>query len=159
MTTMNKCKERYECNGDCGIWCSAFYRMMHEYKVKDMFEAQKELQAEMFGYKLPEDSVEDFKYSVLALISELGEVLEADKRWKNVRTGEVRKEEKLEELVDCMAFLVNMILFSGFSSDEFVEAFMKKNQKNFERFRKEKEKEKEKKHEDSFYMKRFTDCK
>lgn len=154
MTTNNGGKSFYMQLAEENI---EYYKKLRETCVFDLFEAQKELQAEMFGYKLPEDSVEDFKYSVLALIGELGEVLEADKRWKNVRTGEARKEEKLEELVDCMAFLVNMILFSGFSSDEFVEAFMKKNQKNFERFRKEKEKEK--KHEDSFYMKRFTDCK
>lgn len=93
----------------------------------------------MFGYDLPSDSVEDFKYSVLALIGELGEVLEADKRWKNVRNGKYDREGKLDELVDCMAFMLNMILFSGFTVKEFTKAFVIKNSRNFERFYKEKE--------------------
>ena len=45
----------------------------------------------------------------------------------------MNKEEKLDELVDCMAFLVNAILYSGFSAEEFSEAFRNKNIKNFER--------------------------
>lgn len=106
--------------------------------LEELFQMQKRLQKVMFGYELPNDSVEDFKYSVLALIGELGEVLDADKRWKNIRKGEANSEAKLDELVDCMAFLINMILFSGFTSSEFGEAFKKKNERNFERFYKQK---------------------
>lgn len=94
---------------------------------------QSRLQKQMFDYDLPNDSIEDFKYSLLGLIGELGEVLDADRRWKNIRAGKYSREEKLDELVDCMAFLVNMILFSGYTSDEFCEAFSKKNNKNFDR--------------------------
>ena len=53
--------------------------------LPEMFMMQSALQKVMFDKTTPNDSVEDFKYSVLALIGELGEVLEADKRWKNIR--------------------------------------------------------------------------
>ena len=101
--------------------------------IEELFDRQSSLQLRMFNKETPIDSVEDFKYSILALIGELGEVLEADKRWKNIRSCGCNKEEKLDELDDCMAFLVNAILYSGFSAEEFSEAFRSKNIKNFER--------------------------
>lgn len=110
---------------------------MKDMKVSDLFMMQVRLQKAMFDHNIPSDSVEDFKYSVLALIGELGEVLEADKRWKNIRNGKYDREGKLDELVDCMAFMVNMVLFSGFTTEEFNEAFVTKNSRNFERFYKE----------------------
>lgn len=106
---------------------------MSKLTIDEMLERQSKLQKAMFGHELPNDSIEDFKYSLLALIGELGEVLEADSRWKNVRIKGYDKEAKLDELVDCMAFLLNMILFSGYTSEEFTNAFIKKNKKNFER--------------------------
>ena len=118
-------------------------KMMNEQYVENgkgidlnrMFNLQIHLQNVMFNKKLPVDSVEDFKYSILGLIAELGEVLEADKRWKNVRSGVCNRENKLDELVDCMAFLINAIIYSGFTADEFGKAFEKKNMKNFERIK------------------------
>ena len=133
------CKEYDTCTGDCGPWCSGFSSSMKDMKVSDLFMMQVRLQKAMFDHNLPSDSVEDFKYSVLALIGELGEVLEADKRWKNIRNGKYDREGKLDELVDCMAFMVNMVLFSGFTAEEFNRAFVTKNNRNFERFYKEKE--------------------
>lgn len=129
------------------IWTPTTKRMMRmkklndfsDMKVSDLFIMQERLQNVMFGHELPVDSVEDFKYSVLALIGELGEVMEADKRWKNIRSGKYDREGKLDELVDCMAFMVNMVLFSGFTAEEFNRAFATKNNRNFERFYKEKE--------------------
>lgn len=107
--------------------------------VAEMFKMQQELQAEMLDKGTPKDSVEDFKYSVLALISELGEVLDADRRWKNIRGKAVSFEEKKEELCDCMAFMINMILYSGISAELFCDEFIKKNKKNFERIRTQQE--------------------
>lgn len=102
-------------------------------KLTELFEMQKNLQGQMFGKETPIDSVEDYHYSMTALVSEIGEVLSADKRWKNVRNSYYSREEKLEELVDCMAFLINAILYSGYTPDEFYKAFVEKNKKNFER--------------------------
>ena len=105
--------------------------------MKEYFLYQKQLQNLMFGHNLPNDSVEDFKYSVLGLVGELGEVLEADKRWKTVRNFKYDREQKLDELVDCMAFMINMILFSGINEEEFAEAFKEKFTRNVARFREE----------------------
>lgn len=105
-------------------------------RVADLFQMQADLQKEMFGYDLPKDSVDDFEYSMLALIGEMGEVLAADKRWKNIRKGGFYPEQKIEELCDCMAFLINMILFSGITPQYFCEAFIMKNKKNFDRLKK-----------------------
>lgn len=102
-------------------------------KLTELFEMQKNLQGQMFGKETPIDSVEDYHYSMTALVSEIGEVLSADKRWKNARNSYYSREEKLEELVDCMAFLINAILYSGYTPDEFYKAFVEKNKKNFER--------------------------
>ena len=106
---------------------------MSKLTIDEMLERQSKLQKVMFGYELPNDLIEDFKYSVLGLIGELGEVLDADSRWKNVRIKGYDSNAKLDELVDCMAFLLNMILFSGYTSEEFANAFIAKNKKNFER--------------------------
>ena len=102
-------------------------------KLTELFEMQKDLQGQMFGKETPIDSVEDYHYSMTAMVSEIGEVLSADKRWKNARNSYYSREEKLEELVDCMAFLINAILYSGYTPDEFYKAFVEKNKKNFER--------------------------
>ena len=61
--------------------------MENELTVRELFELQQKLQNTMFQVETPVDSVEDFKYSILALIGELGEVLDADRRWKNIRKG------------------------------------------------------------------------
>lgn len=113
---------------------------MEKLTVRKLFELQQNLQFAMFKTETPVDSVEDFKYSILALIGELGEVLDADRRWKNIRKGAYSREAKLDELVDCMAFLLNAILYSGYSAEEFEKAFMDKNRKNFERYYEEESK-------------------
>ena len=101
------------------------------------FMMQETLQKKMFGYEVPTDSVESFKYSILSLVGEIGEVLEADKRWKNIRNEQYDRNNKLDELVDCMAFLINAILFSGFSEKEFSIAFKQKFLYNLRRLGKE----------------------
>ncbi len=107
-------------------------------KLETIFEMQKQLQKRMFGFEnIPVDSIEDFKYSLLAMIGEIGEVLDADRRWKNVRAKEVKSEEKLEEICDVLAFFINMCLFSGYDASDIYEAFCKKNKKNFDRLNQE----------------------
>lgn len=65
-------------------------------------------------------------YHIQQLISEIGEVLDADKRWKNFRNKKYDKEDKLEEIADCFIVLMNIAMFSGFDSDQMVEAIIKK---------------------------------
>lgn len=95
------------------------------------------------GYKnVPDDNKNLFSYHMQAIISELGEVLEADKRWKNYRNVEYNRSDKLEEIADCFLTLMNIAIFSGYQSYEVEEAINNKITKNFERLRKELEENK-----------------
>ena len=102
----------------------------------NMFEMQQVFQSQKLGKlkdRMPIDSVDDFRYSMLALVTEIGEVLTADKRWKNSRNDYYSFHEKREELVDCMAFLLNAILFSGIYPEDFYNDFVSKWNKNMQR--------------------------
>lgn len=67
--------------------------------------------------KVPFDDVKISSYHIQQLISEIGEVLSADKRWKNFRNEKYDKENKLEEIADCFIVLMNISMFSGISYD------------------------------------------
>lgn len=75
---------------------------------------------------VPIDDPKLMSYHVQQLISEVGEVLEADKRWKNFRNRKYDKEGKLEEIADCFIVLMNIAMFSGFDADELAETITKK---------------------------------
>lgn len=102
----------------------------------EMFNAQYELQKLITGIDKPVDSVKDFHYSMTALVTEIGEVFSADKRWKTHRNDKYNRVNKLEELTDCMAFLVNAIIYSGFDPYEFYTAFVEKHKVNMARLEK-----------------------
>lgn len=72
-----------------------------------------------FDVKLPIDSPRLSSYHVQQLMSEIGEVLDADKRWKNFRNDKYDKNAKAEELADCFIVLMNICMFSGLSAEEF----------------------------------------
>ena len=75
---------------------------------------------------VPADDVKLMSYHVQQLMSEIGEVLEADKRWKNFRNRKYDKGAKLEEIADCFIVLMNVAMFSGFYGGELTEAIVKK---------------------------------
>ena len=72
--------------------------------------------------QLPYDSIRLFSYHMQQLMSELGEVFDSDKRWKNFRNSKLDPEGKLEEIADCFIVLMNVSMFSGFSCDDVVSA-------------------------------------
>ena len=72
--------------------------------------------------EFPFDSPSLASYHVQQLVSEIGEVLEADKRWKNFRNDKYDRDSKLDELADCFIVLLNMFMFSGFTAEEAYEA-------------------------------------
>lgn len=76
--------------------------------------------------KLPRDFVPLFSYHIQQLISEVGEVLDADKRWKNLRNSKYNRKEKLDEIADCFIVLMNVAIFSGFNADDVLEAIASK---------------------------------
>lgn len=103
-----------------------------------LFEAQQLNQSKMLtsglydAFKsegtttIPVDDVKLMSYHIQQLMSEIGEVLEADKRWKNFRNRKYDKEGKLEEIADCFIVLMNVAMFSGFSGKDLTAAIVKK---------------------------------
>lgn len=95
---------------------------------KEIFEKQTQNQMRMISKgmydedveagDLPCDNIKLVSYHVLQLMSELGEVLDADKRWKNFRNKKYDKEAKLEEIADCFIVLMNIAMFSGFNGSD-----------------------------------------
>ena len=79
-----------------------------------------EVEKTSFDVELPVDDPKLFSYHVQQLMSEIGELLDADKRWKNFRNGKYDKDSKLEEIADCFIVLVNICLFSGVSYIELI---------------------------------------
>ncbi|MBR6606103.1 MAG: MazG-like family protein [Prevotella sp.] len=82
---------------------------------------------------VPVDDVKLMSYHIQQLMSEIGEVLEADKRWKNFRNRKYDKNAKLEEIADCFIVLMNIAMFSGFYGGELSDAIVKKLEKVRER--------------------------
>ena len=67
---------------------------------------------------IPVDDVKLMSYHIQQLMSEVGEVLSADKRWKNFRNEKHDESEKLEEIADCFIVLMNIAMFSGFDGSQ-----------------------------------------
>lgn len=82
---------------------------------------------------LPVDNINLSSYHIQQLMSEIGEVLEADKRWKNFRNGKYDKDDKLEEISDCFIVLLNIAIFSGYTSPELISSIKSKLKKVLER--------------------------
>lgn len=99
--------------------------------LSELFELQGENQREMLrkglyagqvggpiDTELPIDSVSLSSYHIQQLISEIGEILDADKRWKSHRNNDkYMPEEKLDEIADCFIVLMNIAMFSGFDGE------------------------------------------
>ena len=75
---------------------------------------------------VPVDDVKLMSYHVQQLMSEIGEVLSADKRWKNFRNVVYDVDGKLEEIADCFIVLMNIAMFSGFDDEQIVNAIKNK---------------------------------
>ena len=82
---------------------------------------------------IPVDDVKLMSYHIQQLMSEIGEVLDADKRWKNFRNQKYDENAKLEEIADCFIVMMNIAMFSGFDGDQLVNAIDKKLTKVSER--------------------------
>lgn len=75
---------------------------------------------------LPDDSVSLSSYHIQQLVSEIGEILDADKRWKNFRNEKYDKKAKAEEIADCFIVLMNVAMFSGIDGDELADTISMK---------------------------------
>ena len=105
--------------------------------LKLLFEAQKQLQNHIHGVTFPVAKVdpERLRESLLGIIGEVGEVMEASQEWKYHRTNKPQtdREHLIEEVADIWKYAINLVLYLGFDNDDLVEAFMKKTKVNFER--------------------------
>lgn len=113
--------------------------------LQDLFNIQKANQSQMLQagmydmFKsegtttIPVDDVKLMSYHVQQLMSEIGEVLDADKRWKNFRNQKYDENAKLEEIADCFIVMMNIAMFSGFDGSQLVEAIERKLNKVSER--------------------------
>lgn len=116
--------------------------------LQDLFNKQMENQSKMlqdgmydiFKYEstttIPVDDVRLMSYHIQQLMSEIGEVLDADKRWKNFRNQKYDKNAKLEEIADCFIVLMNVTMFSGFNGAQLTNAINKKLAEVSERIKK-----------------------
>lgn len=113
--------------------------------LQDLFNKQKANQSKMLQvgmynafksegtYSIPVDDVKLMSYHIQQLMSEIGEVLDADKRWKNLRNRKYDENAKLEEIADCFIVMMNIAMFSGFDGNQLVDAIDKKLTKVSER--------------------------
>lgn len=107
-------------------------------QFSDLYESQIANQCKMLnlgmydrftkfiGRKPPYDDVSLSSYHIQQLISEIGEVLDADKRWKNFRNEKYDKAAKVEELADCFIVLMNVCMYSGVTGEELERAISNK---------------------------------
>lgn len=114
-------------------------------KFENFYQRQIEFQTEMCKKKpyefevnnIPEDNVKGFSFHIQQLISEIGEVLASDKRWKNFRNAHFDFEEKKKEIADCFIVLMNIAIFSGISAEELESTIAGKIEENFIRINKQ----------------------
>ncbi len=104
--------------------------------LEDIFARQARFDAELARLRgLDYDMATWVQKEVLALVAELGELLDEVnfKWWKNARP--VNREAVREELADILHFFVSACLKCGFSAREIYEAYLAKNEENFRRQR------------------------
>ncbi len=92
--------------------------------AKGMYEGFKEETTD--GSELPINDIKLMSYHTLQLMSEIGELLDSDKRWKNFRNAKFDNKEKKKELADCFIVLINMAMFSGYTPEEIFNAIDEK---------------------------------
>ena len=107
--------------------------------IEDIFYKQREFQR-MLGNDVPTDDPNMLAHHLLGLVTEIGEVAQADKRWKrNKRNDHFDYNEKLKEIADCFIFLINVCLYSNISFYQLLTATESKIEENIERYKKSEE--------------------
>lgn len=104
-------------------------------KLDAIFQMQKSLDDDITKRRgLEGISFEEWmQKDVLAVMAELGELLNEVnfKWWKNKK--EIDPAAVKEELVDVLHFFISMCIRAGFTADELYEVYVSKNKENFDR--------------------------
>lgn len=107
---------------------------MSQDMLKEIFRLQERFDRAVIEHRNLEYSTEVWiQKEVLAIISELSEILDEVnfKWWKDPK--KIDKERLTEEFVDVLHFFVSMCLKAGIGPEELYEAYVRKNQENFAR--------------------------
>jgi len=112
-------------------------------KLEHIFLLQEHFDSELVRQRgLADISLEEWvQKEVLAILVELGELLEEVnyKWWKNPKP--INREALKEEVVDILHFLISLCLKAGIGAEELYEGYLAKNAENFRRQRGESTKE------------------
>ena len=103
-------------------------------KLDGIFELQKKLDTDIQERRSLDFPMEQWiQKDVLAMISELAELLDEVnfKWWKNEKP--INEEALHGELVDILHFFVSMCIRAGLDSDKLYEGYIAKNKENFDR--------------------------
>lgn len=104
-------------------------------KLDVIFEMQQKLNDDIIEKRGLQNITDEewIQKHMLAMFTEMGEVLEEInyKWWKNKK--EVNADNLKEELVDVLHFYVSMCLRAGMTGEELYEIYLKKNKENFDR--------------------------
>lgn len=103
-------------------------------KLDSIFKMQQLLNDDIIKRRNLDFSTEEWmQKEVLAMISELSEVLDEVnfKWWKNKKP--IDMEALRFELVDVLHFFISMCLFAGMDADKLFEMYKEKNKENFDR--------------------------
>ena len=103
-------------------------------KLEKIFQMQAFLDEKIVQERSLDFSKEEWiQKEVLAMISELSEVLDEVnfKWWKNKK--EIDDNNLKEEIVDLLHFLISMALKAGMTADEMFSIYMDKNKENLKR--------------------------
>lgn len=103
-------------------------------KLDVIFELQKKLDTDIQERRSLDFPMEQWiQKDVLAMISELAELLDEVnfKWWKNEKP--INEEALHGELVDILHFFVSMCIRAGLDSDKLYEGYIAKNKENFDR--------------------------
>ena len=92
----------------------------------DWFDAIYKKQMEFQKFLLNKENIEPnpvtMYHSATAAMVEIGEMLQEDTRWKNamgsVRPATYNPDEFKKEFADVFIFLLNVLMYSGISSEE-----------------------------------------
>jgi hypothetical protein len=77
--------------------------------------------------------LKDITHHMMDELFEAGQHLKNSKSHRATLVPEVDREAYKEELVDAMHLYIELLIASGITMDEFVEAYLKKGETNFER--------------------------
>lgn len=138
MMTMMNGNNNTEVKCNCGSFKKLYERQLENQQLlleKGMYDCYA---LNLFSLdKLPQDDISLFSYHIQQLQSEIGELLQSDKRWKNFRKDVPNIENKKEEIADCFIVLMNIAIFSGLSSKDLYSTIEQKIKEVKERIEKE----------------------